>query len=93
MEIVSICVSDIPKNKITVSTKNGKKYLSIVVDKRKSPDRFGNDLTVYLNQTKEEREAKADRVYVGQGKTYNFNNTESKPAAGSKKADDDDLPF
>ena len=95
MKIISICLSDLPKAKIT-EHKNGKKYISLVVDDRKEADQYGNDLTVYVNHTKEEREAKAAKVYVGQGKTYTFigqAKQEAKPANAAAADEDDGLPF
>lgn len=96
MEIISLCVSDIPKEKIK-KHKNGKKYLSIVVAERKEKDQFDNDLYVFISQTKEEREAKADKIYVGSGQTKSFKNegvsvqdVEDMPSIGD---DDSDLPF
>lgn len=67
MYVLSICLSDIPKEKIQVSEKNGKMYVNVIVTDRREPDKFGNDATVYMSQTKEEREAKADKEYIGQG--------------------------
>jgi hypothetical protein len=64
MKVISICLTDLPKDKITTG-KNGKKYISIVVDSRKEPDQFGNDLTVYVNQSKEERTAVSSNWALG----------------------------
>jgi hypothetical protein len=103
MQVISLCLSDLPKEKITTAA-NGKKYISIVVDSRKEPDKFGNDLTVAINQSKEERAAKQPKKYVGSGKTYTFG-ADNKPAQTSKapepikEADpfadfiQDDLPY
>lgn len=91
MKVISICLTDLPKDKITVG-KNGKKYISIVVDDRREKDQFGNDQTVYVNQTKEERAAKEAKTYVGQGKTYEFNKTVNQ-ATSTPAFEDDDLPF
>lgn len=91
MEILSINLTDLPKDKITIGS-NGKKYISIVVDSRKEPDKFGNDLALYINPTKEEREAKTEKVYCGSGKTITFNKAEVKvPVKAS--VPDDNLPF
>lgn len=92
MKVISVCLSDLPKDKITTSEKNGKKYISLVVDDRKEADQYGNDLTVYVNPTKEEREAKVAKVYVGQGKTFNFDKKPS-PQTAASSYDNDDLPF
>lgn len=97
MKVISLCLSDLPKGKITEGS-NGKKYISLVVDNRREKDKFGNDVTVYVNQTKEEREAKTDKVYVGNGKTYTFENKQqtSAPVKATSRYDDDSedsLPF
>lgn len=72
MIVTSICLSDIPEAKITTAS-NGKKYVNIVIDERKEKDKYDNTHTAYLSQTKEEREAKQAKVYVGNGKEYKFN--------------------
>lgn len=93
----SICLSDIPKDKIKIFDKNGKKYLSIVVADLRSEDAYGNTHSVYISQTKEEREAKANRVYIGHGKAVNF---DRPPQLGVDAVAElpvavevDDLPF
>lgn len=80
---INLCLSDIPKDKIFTS-KNGKQYLSICVTERKEPDNYGNDLTAYVNQSKEEREAKQPRQFIGTAKnlkktapTEPYNNSKS----------------
>ena len=45
---ISICLTDLPKDKITVSEKNGKKYINIVCDKRKEPSACGETHTIYV---------------------------------------------
>lgn len=73
MQKISVCLSDLPKERIETS-KNGKKYISLIIAPRKEADKYGNDLTVYINQTKEDRENKAEKVYVGNGKEMVFDN-------------------
>lgn len=104
MQNLNICLSDILESKITTG-KNGKKYVNITVDTKRDTDQFGNDLTVFLSQTKDERLAKEPKAYVGSGKTFNFERQEQRPAytpvMGAKetppqeirKEGDDDLPF
>lgn len=98
MIVVSICLSDIDKSKITLSEKNNKKYISVVVDERKQPDNYGNSHTVYLNQSKEERTAKNAKIYIGNGKEYKFNqnnNTSGNNSIATWQPNNtiDDLPF
>ena len=71
MIVTSICLSDIPEDKITTSS-NGKKYVNIVVDQRKEKDQYDNTHTVYISQCKDERQAKVPKKYVGNGKEYTF---------------------
>jgi hypothetical protein len=96
MITVSIDLTKIPKEQIV--EKNGKKYLNVVVDTRREADQYGNTHTVYMSQTKEQREQKHPKVYIGSGKEYVFNNTptytqtthDNNPANGGAV---DDLPF
>lgn len=78
----SLCLSDIPKDKVFVSEKSGKKYLNIVLWINEEPDKYGNNAAIQVGLTKEEREAKAKPVYIGNLKV------QQKPAP-----DADALPF
>ena len=71
MIVTSICLTDIPEDKITTSS-NGKKYVNIVVDQRKEKDQYDNTHTVYMSQSKDERQSKVPKKYVGNGKEYTF---------------------
>lgn len=64
---VSICLTDIPKEAVTLA-KNGKKYINIIVSKRKEKDQYGSTHTVFISQTKEQRDKKEQKIYVGNGK-------------------------
>jgi hypothetical protein len=72
MIVVSIDLTKIDKSKI-VDGKNGQKYYSLVVDELRTPDKYDNTHTVYQNQSKDERTAKAPKVYIGNGKEFKFN--------------------
>lgn len=94
---ISIDLSKIDKSRIKEG-KNGAKYYNLTVDKKKAPDQFGNDMTVYQTPTKEERAAKADKVYVGSGKTFEWDGNKqvsNAPVAQpvSNNYPPDDLPF
>lgn len=67
MYSISLCLSDLPKEKMK-KPDNGKVYINLIVAERREPDQYGNDMTVFVSQTKEEREAKTDKIYCGQGK-------------------------
>lgn len=92
---LSVCLTDLPKDKIKLAD-NGKKYISLTIRDLQSVDAYGNTHTLFVSQTKEEREARANRTYVGRGKevvfraaTPTIEDVESLPAAENL----DDLPF
>jgi hypothetical protein len=60
----SICVSDIDKSKLT-QAKNGKLYLSVDIWINDQADQYGNTGSISIRQSKEEREAKTKKVYIG----------------------------
>ena len=91
----SICVTDIPKSKIKMH-ENDKKYMNITVAKRREPDTYGNTYTVFMSQTKDEREARANRIYIGGGKGFDFTPAATTPESVDQMpvaSDTDDLPF
>jgi hypothetical protein len=89
----SINLDKIPKEKIV----NGKKGVNDEVDQ------FGNQGPVVVDQTKEERDTKAEKVYLGNCKVVWTNGTMPEPppydgapakqAAAAKVQAADDLPF
>ena len=95
----SINLSEIPKDKIFVGKKG--KYLPITITLNDEPDQFGNQGPVVVEQTKEEREAKAAKTYLGNVKVVwtNGENVATAPrdnqpaAAAPAPAKPEDLPF
>ena len=97
----SINLNNIPKDKIFVGKKG--KYLPITITLNDELDQFGNQGPVVVEQTKEERDAKAPKTYLGNVKVVwtNGNNVESAkeynpqatPAASAPAAAEEDLPF
>ena len=59
----SIDLTKIPKDKI-IDGKKGK-YLPITITLNDEVDQFGNQGPVIVSQSKEERESKTDKVYLG----------------------------
>ena len=97
MIVLNICVSDLPKDKI-ITGRNGKEYINLVLDERREVSQFGETHTITLSQSKEEREAKATKVFVGGGKEYVFERREQpkvqpQPAKQAGSSEIDDLPF
>ena len=96
----SINLNMIPKDKI-IQGKKGK-YLPIAITVNDEPDQFGNQGPVIVDQTKEEREAKAPKVYLGNTKVVWSNGKMPDPipfkTGGSqaqplKQEVKEDLPF
>jgi len=70
----SICVSDIDKSKLT-QAKNGKLYLSVDIWINDQADNYGNTGSISIRQSKEEREAKTKKTYIGNLKPVEKSNT------------------
>ena len=98
----SIDLTKIPKDKIINGAKG--KYLPITITLNDEVDQFGNQGPVIVQQTKEEREAKTEKVYLGNVKVVwtNDNNVGVAPkqqaappvtAGSATAAPVDDLPF
>ena len=94
----SINLNEIPKDKIYVGKKG--KYLPITITLNNDLDQFGNQGPVVVEQTKEERDAKAAKTYLGNVKVVwtNGSNVEPAPrdmnsAPAPAPAETEDLPF
>ena len=96
----SINLSEIPKDKIFVGKKG--KYLPITITINDDVDQFGNQGPVVVEQTKEEREAKQAKTYLGNVRVVwtNGDNVATAPrdnqpqkAAPAPAAAKEDLPF
>ncbi len=96
----SINLNKIPKDKIIVGAKG--KYLPISVTLNDELDQFGNNGPVIVEQTKEERESKVEKVFLGNARVVwtNGQNVEAAPRMDQPKtmpkaepAEEQDLPF
>ena len=96
----SINLSEIPKDKIYVGKKG--KYLPITITLNDDVDQFGNQGPVVVEQTKEERESKQAKTYLGNVKVVWTNgdnvavaprDNEQPKAAPVPTAAKEDLPF
>jgi hypothetical protein len=70
----SICVSDIDKSKLT-QAKNGKLYLQVDIWINDQADNYGNTGSISIRQSKEEREAKTKKTYIGNLKPVEKSNS------------------
>jgi hypothetical protein len=98
----SIDLTKIPKDKI-INGKKGK-YLPITITLNDELDQFGNNGPVVVQQTKEERDAKVEKVYLGNVKVVWTNDVNvgvapkqdmAMPATPTPQPvnEPDDLPF
>ncbi len=91
----------IPKDKIYKGKKGS--YLPITITINDELGNYGDNGPIIVEQSKEEREAKADKTYLGNVKVVWTNGTNvetapregapAAPAATAPAAVDDDLPF
>jgi len=97
----SINLNEIPKGKI-IEGKKGK-YLPITITINDETDQFGNQGPIMVEQSKEERDAKAPKTYLGNVKVVWTNGTNVAAAPrqdGQQQVTpkqpaqvEDDLPF
>lgn len=98
----SIDVSKISKDKLVQGAKG--KYLNITISINDEIDQYGNQVGIYESQSKEEREAKAPRNYLGNAKLVwssdggsTAKQAPAKPTTPSAPApvveEGEDLPF
>ena len=103
----SINLNKIPKDKIIAGAKG--KYLPITITLNDELDQFGNNGPVIVQQTKEERDAKNEKVYLGNVKVVWTNDVNvavapkegqaapppqaPAPAVAAAPVVEDDLPF
>jgi len=95
----SINLNEIPNNKIIIGKKG--KYLPVTITLNDEVDQFGNQGPIVVAQTKEEREAKQNKTYLGNVQVVwtNGDNVAAAPRqdqpaqAAPAPAPADDLPF
>lgn len=92
----SINLSKLDKSRF-IKGKNGAVYVNLTAFVSDEPNEYGQDVSFIEAQTKEEREEKASRNYIGNGKvSYNSEKPvqQSAPQEESKvDVDNSDFPF
>jgi|DEB0MinimDraft_6_1074348.scaffolds.fasta_scaffold179910_2 hypothetical protein len=87
---VSINLDKITKSKLIKGKKGTYLNFNIAVNDEK--DQFGNDCSLWENQSKEERDSKTDRNFFGNGKVIWSNEGNVSVSPGAEDIDDG-LPF
>lgn len=96
----SICFTDLmdhakKAHSSFTRAKNKKAYVNVQIWINDEPDKYGNDVSLMLNSTKEKRESEG-KVYIGNGKTSTFGQSEpkqEKPDPFGEPIKADDFPF
>jgi len=93
----SINVEDIDKSKLIKGKKGS--YLNLTMSIN-DETKFGNNASVSISQSKEEREAKEAKTYLGNGKVVWMSDAgvsvaerEQEMSTSTSAASQDDLPF
>lgn len=87
---LSIDVSKIDKSKLIKGEKGI--YLNLNLSVNDSKDQFGNDVSAWHGQSKEERDAGQQKVYLGNGRVL-WTGTQQPQGEHLKEEDLDNLPF
>ena len=90
---ISICLSDLPKEKIK-QARNGKKYINLCLSGRREPGKYGETHVLYVSRTSEEQQSGEPTIFVGSGKEHvprpvTPGDIDNMPASSYN----DDLPF
>lgn len=91
---LSIDVTKIDKSRLYKGEKGT--YLKLTIGINDEPDQYGNNVSSWEEQTKEERTAKAQRNFLGNGKVLFSDDHKQQPqqqTAESMGFGDGDLPF
>jgi len=86
---------------LKVTDKKGEKGIELTISIGEETNTYGQNLSAYVSQSKEQREAKKEKYYVGNGKVFW---TDGKISVAVKKEEvheakpiqnevEDDLPF
>jgi len=87
---------------LKVTDKKGEKGIELTISIGEETNTYGQNLSAYVSQSKEQREAKKEKYYVGNGKVFWTDGKitvavkkeevhEAKPI--TKEEEPDDLPF
>ena len=93
---VSLRVDKLPKEKF-VSGKDGAVYYNFTIGVNDDSNQYGQNVSATDSQTKEEREAKKPKTYLGNGNVVwtdgNIKVADKKVEVTAKELVEDSLPF
>ena len=89
---LSIDVTKINKSELITGEKGT--YLNLTISLNDEADKFGNTVSAWQSQTKEQREAKANRTFLGNGKViFDSEGRQQAPQVQQVQEEQVDLPF
>ena len=93
----SINLSKLDKTKI-VRGKDGSQYYDLTISVNDTKNDYGQDVSIYDKQSKEQREAKEKKKFIGNGKVFwssrpTEQNSPQPNQDNQLQADESDLPF
>jgi hypothetical protein len=92
-KLVSISLDVTKINKSELITGEKGTYLNLTVSLNDTPDKFGNTVSAWQSQTKEQREAKVNRTFLGNGKVLFDSEGVKTPPPVQQEVESLDLPF
>ena len=93
-KLVSISLDVTKINKSELITGEKGTYLNLTVSLNDTPDKFGNTVSAWQSQTKEQREAKVNRTFLGNGKVlFDSDGANTTPPPAQQEVEVDTLPF
>jgi hypothetical protein len=88
----------IDATKVTKARMKDGKYINITINISDEVDKYGNNVSAWENQTKDERDSKAKRNYLGNGRVLFTEGDVFKPgkqeeSSNHTEEDNSDMPF
>jgi hypothetical protein len=87
----------IDATKVTKARMKDGKYINITINISDEADKYGNNVSAWENQTKDERDSKAKRNYLGNGKVLYTSGDVFKPEGNAPSQAlppvQDEIPF
>lgn len=92
MKLISLSINvDLIDKSQLIQGKKGR-YLPLTIALNEEADQFGNNASAWLSQSKQQREAKENRLYFGNGKiVYDSDIPQDAEVLSSKQPEPDDL--
>ncbi len=85
-------LSKVDKSKL-FKGKDGALYLDVTISISDTKDKYDNDVSVTVAQTKEQREAKEPKNYLGNGKVFWKSTPSTNQVNKPVQSSNSDLPF